>query len=203
MAGNFHGGQVKFDKYQPGWQAFFLSKSQADHWLVPEKSKDPALILEGTYLMFLVKTEQLFYDQMFGPSDTILTTLKEKDHRFHLWANTHLLHSKFTYETNHISSLKHILIRIWSKSGHYWVEFLGCIAELLQCWCHKKVWNFTVHVPTRLNLTKFLRMFTLWTFTPLHKTHLLLWCLTNGGRITTYKNVKKKRKKKQRKYHAN
>ena len=23
MAGNFHGGQVKFDKYQPGWQALF------------------------------------------------------------------------------------------------------------------------------------------------------------------------------------
>ena len=28
MAGNFNGGQVKFDKYQPGWQApFFLQKS--------------------------------------------------------------------------------------------------------------------------------------------------------------------------------
>ena len=57
MAGNFHEGQVKFDKYQPGWQALF-SKSQADHclwagknvglvtfqsyqpdWLVPEKVK--------------------------------------------------------------------------------------------------------------------------------------------------------------------
>ena len=30
MAGNFHGGQVKFDKYQAGWQTHF-SKSQADH----------------------------------------------------------------------------------------------------------------------------------------------------------------------------
>ena len=27
MAGNFHGGQVKFDKYQPGWQALFSPKS--------------------------------------------------------------------------------------------------------------------------------------------------------------------------------
>ena len=32
MVGNFHGGQVKFDKYQPGWQALF-PKSQADHCL--------------------------------------------------------------------------------------------------------------------------------------------------------------------------
>ena len=58
MAGNFHGGQVKFDKYQPCWQALF-SKRQANHcygqvkdnfglvtflsyqpdWLVPEKVK--------------------------------------------------------------------------------------------------------------------------------------------------------------------
>ena len=30
MAGKFHGGQLKFDMYQPGWQALF-SKSQADH----------------------------------------------------------------------------------------------------------------------------------------------------------------------------
>ena len=29
MAGYFHGGQVKFDKYKPGWQSLF-PKSQAD-----------------------------------------------------------------------------------------------------------------------------------------------------------------------------
>ena len=29
MAGNFHGGQVKFDKYNPGWQAL-SPKSLAD-----------------------------------------------------------------------------------------------------------------------------------------------------------------------------
>ena len=26
MAGHFYGGQVKFDKYQPGWQALFSPK---------------------------------------------------------------------------------------------------------------------------------------------------------------------------------
>ena len=34
LASNFHGGHVKFDKYQPSWQALqalFVSKSQADH----------------------------------------------------------------------------------------------------------------------------------------------------------------------------
>ena len=31
MAGNSHDGQVKFDTYQPGWQALYFSKSQADH----------------------------------------------------------------------------------------------------------------------------------------------------------------------------
>ena len=30
MAGNFHCGQVRNDKYQPGWLALFFPKSQAD-----------------------------------------------------------------------------------------------------------------------------------------------------------------------------
>ena len=63
MAGNFHGGQVKFQKYQPGWQAPFPKSYAANcygqvkdnfglvafqgyqpDWLVPEKCPLPATL---------------------------------------------------------------------------------------------------------------------------------------------------------------
>ena len=34
MTGDFHGGQVKFSIYQPGWRLLFYWSSQRDHWYV-------------------------------------------------------------------------------------------------------------------------------------------------------------------------
>ena len=89
MAGNFHGGQVTFHKYQPGWQAPF-PQSQADHCygqvidnfglvtlksykpdrLVPEKikiqhDKNSQFLVPSVYYFFSFFSKQFNSDSNF------------------------------------------------------------------------------------------------------------------------------------------
>lgn len=45
----------------------------------------------------------------------------------------------------------------WSKSGHYWVKFLGCIAELLHADVTRRLETLKVHAPIRLNFDQILK----------------------------------------------